>query len=214
MNDVIMVVMEILGTVAFAISGALISISCSLDVFGVVFVGVITAIGGGILRDVLIGKCPPVIFSNTYIFGVALVTSLLVFIIAYCNREHFELLKAKIDRVNNVFDAIGLSAFTITGTEMACESCFSDMLLLVVLMGMITGVGGGIIRDLLVSKIPYVLKKHVYALASVCGSIIYYSFHNYFNFGVWGTLIAILSVFFIRILSTLYQWNLPKIEVK
>lgn len=214
MNESIMVLMEILGTVAFAISGALISISYSLDVFGVVFVGVITAVGGGVLRDVLIGNCPPAIFSNTFIFFIALFASLLVFVIAYCNRGHFEQFKEKINRVNNVFDAIGLSVFTVSGAEIACESGYYDKLLLVVLMGMITGVGGGIIRDLLVSKIPYVLKKHVYALASVAGSFMFYLFYNYLHCKVLGTIIAILSVFTIRILSTLYRWKLPKMDIK
>lgn len=113
-----------------------------------------------------------------------------------------------------MFDAIGLSVFTVSGAEIAYESGYSDKLLLVVLMGMITGVGGGIIRDLLVSRIPYVLKKHVYALASASGSLVYYLFHNYLYFQVWGTIIAILSVFIIRMLSTLYHWKLPKINIK
>ena len=169
-----MTVMEIIGTIAFSISGALIGISCELDIFGVVFLGVITSVGGGMLRDVIIGNAPPLIFSNSFIFVIAAITAIIVFIVAYINRQHFQMLKEKIKKINNIFDAIGLSAFTVTGTEIACAAGLSDKLLLVILMGMTTGVGGGIFRDVLVSKIPYVFKKHIYALASVIGSIIYY----------------------------------------
>ncbi len=208
-----MITMEIIGTIAFSVSGALIAASCNLDIFGVTFIGVITAIGGGMLRDMLVGNCPPLIFSNTYIFVIAAITAIIVFIVAYINRQHFEALKEKIEKINNVFDAIGLSAFTVTGAEIACEAGFSDKILLVVLMGMITGVGGGIFRDVLVSKTPYVLKKHIYALASIAGSLIYYMIRMYIDKEVIGTIVAMLSVFIVRILATKYRWELPKINL-
>lgn len=211
MSEVVIMILEIVGTIAFAISGALIAISCGLDIFGVTFTGVITAVGGGILRDVFIGKSIPLIFLNTYIFAVAAVTAIIVFIIAYVNRLHFKELKEKIDHINNIFDAAGLSAFTVTGTEVAFEAGFSDKILFVILMGMITGVGGGIFRDVLVSKTPYVLKKHVYALASVLGSLVYYLMRMYIGEKVIGTIVAMLSVFIIRMLATRFRWELPKI---
>ncbi len=170
----ILVVMEWIGTIAFAVSGALIAVSCGLDLFGVTFLGCITAVGGGMLRDILLEQCPPAIFSNTPVLLVAALTSVIVFIIAYINRQHFEILREKIERINNVFDAVGLAAFSVTGTEIACAAGFSDKVLFVVIMGMITGVGGGIFRDVLVASAPYVLKKHIYALASLFGSILYY----------------------------------------
>ena len=208
-----MTAMEIIGTIAFSISGALIGVSCSLDVFGVAFLGVITSVGGGMLRDVIIGNTPPLLFSNSYIFFIAAITAIIVFIVAYINRKHFQMLKEKIERINNIFDAIGLSAFTVTGTEIACIAGFSDKLLLVILMGMTTGVGGGIFRDVLVSKTPYILQKHIYALASIIGSIIYYVIRIYIGEEVAGTIIAMLVVFSIRILATKYHWKLPKIKL-
>ena len=208
-----MTAMEIIGTIAFSISGALIGVSCSLDVFGVAFLGVITSVGGGMLRDVIIGNTPPLLFSNSYIFFIAAITAIIVFIVAYINRKHFQMLKEKIERINNIFDAIGLSAFTVTGTEIACIAGFSDKLLLVILMGMTTGVGGGIFRDVLVSKTPYILQKHIYALASIIGSIIYYVIRVYIGEEVAGTIIAMLVVFSIRILATKYHWKLPKIKL-
>jgi len=206
--------MEIIGTIAFSISGALIGVSCGLDIFGVVFLGVITSVGGGMLRDVILGNIPPLIFSNTYIFVLAAITAIIVFIVAYINRHHFQMLKEKIEKINNIFDAIGLSAFTVTGTEITCAAGFSDKLLLVILMGMTTGVGGGIFRDILVSKTPYVLKKHIYALASVIGSIIYYCIRVNTEKKAIGTVFAMLTVFITRILATKYRWKLPKINLE
>lgn len=213
MNDIIMTIMEIIGTIAFSISGALIGVSCGLDIFGVVFLGVITSVGGGMLRDVIIGNIPPLIFSNTYIFIIAALTAIIVFIVAYVKRHHFQMLKEKIERINNIFDAIGLSAFTVTGTEITCAAGFSDMILLVILMGMTTGVGGGIFRDVLVSKTPYVLKKHIYALASIIGSIIYYFIRITAEEKAIGTVFAMLSIFIIRMLATKYHWKLPKMKI-
>ena len=213
MNQFMMIAMEIIGTIAFSISGALIGASCGLDIFGVVFLGVITSVGGGMLRDVIIGNIPPLIFSNTYIFIIAAITAIIVFIVAYINRQHFQRLKEKIERINNVFDAIGLSAFTVTGTEIACAAGFSGKILLVVLMGMTTGVGGGIFRDVLVSKTPYVLKKHIYALASVVGSTIYYCIRVSAQEKTIGTVFAMITVFIIRMLATKYRWELPKISL-
>ena len=213
MSEMIITAMEIIGTIAFAISGALISVSCGLDVFGVVFIGVVTAVGGGMLRDVLIGKVPPAIFSNTYIFAIAALTAMAVFIIAYINRNHFETLREKIERINNIFDAIGLAAFTVTGTEIVCAAGFGDKMLLVVLLGMMTGCGGGIFRDILVDKTPYVLKKHVYALASVSGSIIYYLINVYTGGKIIGTIAAMTFIIAVRLLATKYHWKLPKITL-
>ncbi len=213
MSEMIITAMEIIGTVAFAISGALISISCGLDIFGVVFIGVITAVGGGMLRDVLIGKYPPAIFSNTYIFVIAALTALAVFIVAYINRKHFEALREKIERINNIFDAIGLAAFTVTGTEIVCAAGLGDKMLLVVLLGMLTAVGGGIFRDVLVDKTPYVLRKHVYALASVSGSIIYYLINIYTGEKIIGTVTAMVFIIAVRMLATKYHWKLPKITL-
>lgn len=209
----ILVVMEWIGTIAFAVSGALIAVSCGLDLFGVTFLGCITAVGGGMLRDILLEQCPPAIFSNTPVLLVAALTSVIVFIIAYINRQHFEILREKIERINNVFDAVGLAAFSVTGTEIACAAGYSDKVLFVVIMGMITGVGGGIFRDVLVASAPYVLKKHIYALAALFGSILYYLIREHAENTVVGTIAAMLSVILIRMLATKYRWKLPKLHI-
>ena len=212
MNSLIMTSMEIIGIIAFSISGALIATQRSLDIFGVTFISVITAVGGGILRDLLIGNTPPAIFSNAYIIAISALTAIIVFIIAYINRQHFNPLKEKIEKINNIFDAIGLSTFTVTGAEIACTAGFSDRFLLVILTGMITGVGGGIFRDVLVSKTPYVLKKQIYALASISGGIVYYIIRAKTTNGVIGTFGAMTLIFIIRMLAMKYHWELPRIK--
>lgn len=208
----ILEVMELLGTIAFAVSGALIAVSRGLDLFGVTFLGCITAVGGGMLRDILLGKCPPAIFSNPSVLMTAALTAWIVFVIAYKNQQHFQSLKEKIERINNVFDAVGLAAFTVTGTEIACAAGYSDNMLLAVIMGMITGVGGGIFRDILVAQAPYVLKKHIYALAALFGSLLYYIIREYAQNMMAATVAAVLSVILIRMLATKYRWKLPKIN--
>ena len=213
MNDIIMTVMEIIGTIAFSISGTLVAISCGLDLFGVIFLGCITAVGGGIVRDVLMGKYPPAIFSDVHILLIAGLTSIIVFIIAYINNERFKLMCEKIEPVNNIFDAIGLSVFTVMGTEAACLSGFSDKGCFVVVMGMLTGVGGGLFRDVLVSKPPYILTKHIYALASVLGSLTYYAIRISGDNTILASIVCILLVIAIRMLATKYEWKLPKVHI-
>ncbi|MBE7013733.1 MAG: trimeric intracellular cation channel family protein [Ruminococcaceae bacterium] len=212
MNEFVMLTMEIIGTIAFAVSGALVAISFSLDIFGVAFLGVITAVGGGMLRDLLIGNHPPKIFSLSYLLIIALLTAIIVFVISYINKHRFFEFKEKIERINNFFDAVGLAAFTVTGTQMACTAGFSDKVIFVIFMGMLTGVGGGIFRDVLVSQTPYVLKKHIYAVASIIGSILYYVLSVTFGFEFTGTLISMLTVIVIRLLAAKYLWKLPKIK--
>lgn len=205
-------ILEIIGTIAFAISGALVAIKAQLDIFGVVFIGGITAVGGGVVRDLLIGRIPPAIFSNQWMIVIALLTSVVVFIIAYFKRKHFEQFSLKIEQINNVFDAIGLAAFSVMGTEVSFVYGFSENMFFSVVLGMLTGVGGGIFRDILTDTTPYVLKKHIYALASIFGSLLYYFLREYGNKLVLATVLSLVSVFAIRMLATKYLWSLPKIR--
>ena len=214
MYGIVTTVLEILGTVSFAVSGALVAIGRRLDLFGVLFLGCITATGGGMLRDVLIGKVPPSIFSNSIIIIIAAITSIVVFVVSYINRKHFSKFSTTIESINNIFDALGLSLFTILGTETVCVAGFHDKTLFCILMGMITGVGGGIFRDVLADKTPYVLKKHVYALASLCGSALYYFVHPIIDGMVVPAVISMALIFAIRMLATKYLWQLPKIELE
>ena len=212
MDGLIIVIFEIIGTIAFAVSGALIAVSCSLDLFGVVFMGCVTACGGGIIRDILIGKVPPSVFDNSYIIFIATLSAIAVFIIAYINRHHFDTLREKLEKINNVFDAIGLSVFSVVGVEVAISSGFDDKKLFCILMGMLTGVGGGILRDVFADKTPYVFKKHIYAIASLLGSGLYYVLRVTVGNVVLSASLAMILVFSVRMLATIYLWKLPKVH--
>lgn len=210
-EEIIISVMEWLGTIAFAVSGSLVAISCSLDLFGVIIVGCVTAVGGGMIRDILIGNIPPQIFSNPIMLLVAVITSLAVFIVAYINRKKFEKLREKIEHLNILFDSIGLAAFSVAGVEIACLSQYSGNAVLAITLGMITGVGGGLLRDILVNEKPYILTKHIYAVASILGCAVYYVMSVYLNYSVLGTFVSLSLTVLIRLLAARFRWKLPKI---
>ena len=212
MTHIVMVILEVIGTIAFAVTGAFLSVKRQLDIFGVVFIGCITAVGGGITRDIIIGKFPPAIFSHTPILLIAAITSVIIFLISYLHADKFEQIREKTEKINNIFDAIGLSAFAVTGTEAVCTGEYGGYFVLAVLMGMLTGVGGGIFRDILVTETPYVLKKHVYALAALIGSVIYYVLRGFVGITL-SSIISMVLIFSIRMLATKYHWKLPKVKL-
>ena len=212
-NNLLLTVMEWIGTIAFAVSGSLVAISCGLDLFGVLTVGCITATGGGMLRDIILGNIPPLIFSNTHILLVALLTSLMVFIIAYVNSKRFNGLRERIDTINILFDAIGLAVFSLTGVEIAHGVGISHDVVLSITAGVLSGVGGGVIRDVLVNEKPYVLTKHIYAVASILGSGIYYVMSICMNWSIFGTALSIGVVLSTRLMAAKYRWRLPKIKL-
>lgn len=214
MLEPILLALEIIGTISFAVSGAFVAIRSKLDIFGVLFIGCITAIGGGMLRDLLIGVTPPAVFSNLYVILIAALSALAVFIFAYFHKEKFVSVSTKVEQVNNFFDALGLAAFSVMGTEIAFVKGFADNIPLSILLGMLTGVGGGMIRDILTDSTPYIFKKHVYALASIGGAGLYFGLRILFESTVAPTLFGMAFVLIIRMLATKYRWSLPKIQLE
>ncbi len=213
-TDIVLLVLEIIGTIAFAVSGTFVAIKAKFDVFGVLVVGCITAVGGGIIRDVIVGHTPPFIFSNLYILGIAAFTSLVVFIIAYIKRKVFEQMRGKIEHINNYFDAVGLAAFTVMGVEFAfSEFAVSGNAFLSITLGVLTGVGGGLLRDIFTENTPYIFKKHIYAIASILGASIYYVIRLFVDATIISTLAGLLVIFLLRVLATKYCWSLPKIDL-
>ena len=206
-----MLVMELLGTVSFSVSGTLVAVICGLDLFGVVTVGTITAVGGGIIRDLLIGNIPPAVFQKPEILLLAVITSIIVFVVAFINSKRIKDISAKIESINIFFDALGLAAFSVTGVEMTCVAGFADNALLSVVLGVITGVGGGVLRDVLVNQKPYILIKHIYAVASLVGAVVYYVAGIYFGQELIGTIASVLLTVMIRMLAAKFRWNLPKV---
>lgn len=203
---------EIIGTIAFAASGAMLAIDREMDLFGVIFLGIIAAVGGGILRDVLLGTFPPNAFCNSVYVAVAFVTSLAVFLYADLKGARYWRQRAMMDRVINLLDAVGLGIFTVVGVQTAMNKGFADNAFLCVFMGMTTGVGGGILRDLLSETVPAVLKKRIYAVASLAGGGIYYALVHVMVSGPAAMLTGMLITVVIRILSTRFAWDLPKVR--
>ena len=212
--EIILLILEIIGTVAFAVSGAFVAIKANLDVFGVVFVGCITAVGGGIMRDLLVGHTPPQIFDDLYILLIAALTAGAVFVIAFVMHRKFIGAYEKLEPIQNVFDAFGLAAFSIAGTELAFVEGFSDNAVLAILLGLMTGVFGGVFRDVLTSTTPYIFKKHVYALASIAGATTYYVLRLTTKDTVIASSVAMAVVVVLRLLAAKYRWSLPKAHLE
>ena len=203
-------VCEWLGTAAFAVSGAMVAIDKGMDLFGVIFLAMVTALGGGTLRDVLIGHFPPRMFTNYQYLTLAVVCALVVFLLADVFKERYVKSEQGIERVNNVFDAIGLGVFAVSGARIGMEAGFMDNAFLVTFLGMTTAVGGGMIRDVLLQEIPFVLNKRVYAVAAIAGALTYWVIEVVFLNPVLAYALGWLVVVTLRMLATIYKWNLPK----
>ncbi len=212
MSDALILVMELIGTVAFAVSGALVAIAGSLDLFGVIFVGCVTAVGGGILRDVLMGRFPPGIFANTPMLALAALTAILVFTVSRFKRRSFGDFKKRLDQINNYFDAVGLAVFTVIGVEKAETAGFGGWFVFDVCMGLLTGIGGGILRDIFVDRTPSVLQKQVYAVASIIGAVAYFVCKAYLERPL-AVLISVTIMILLRLLATRFRWQLPRIDL-
>lgn len=210
MEDV-MFVLELIGAAAFAVSGAMAAIEKKADIFGVLFLAVTTALGGGVIRDVLIGRIPPVMFVSYWYLLISVVAALAVFIDAYLRSEKYKLHLDKLDAVNNVFDAIGLAVFTVSGMNAAMP--VSDNVILVLFVGMCTGVGGGMLRDVMTNTMPKVLRKRVYAVASLIGGGLYYVMHVLDINQLLSVCCGMLVIFALRLFATIYKWNLPSVKL-
>ena len=192
-------ILDLLGTIAFAISGALSAMNRRLDLFGIFIIGFVTAIGGGTIRDILIGSTPVTWMENTiYIYLIGLVT-----ILAIIFREKLDHLKKSLF----LFDTIGLGIFTITGVEIGIQNNLSPIISIT--LGAMTGTFGGVIRDILCNEIPVIFRKEIYATACIVGGL---AFIILFEYGVPQNVIYVLTsltVILIRIMAVKYQISLP-----
>ena len=212
-TEIIMKVTEAVGVAACSISGSMIAIKRKLDAFGVVIIGCITAVGGGFIRDITIGIAPPAVFSSEYILPLAALVSVVTFAAVYFYHNTFTLVNNRANNIINIFDAIGLGAFTIIGTEAARRAGFYENMLLAVTLGTITGVGGGVLRDIMTNVTPYVFRKHIYAIASIIGSVIYYLADMAGAGRLFSVVASLAVVTTIRILASKYRWSMPMIDI-
>ena len=209
--DEVLFVLELIGAAAFAVSGARAAIEKRADIFGVLFLAVTTALGGGVIRDVLIGRIPPVMFVSYWYLLISVAAALAVFIDAYLRSEKYKLHLDKLDAVNNIFDAIGLAVFTVSGMNAAMP--VSDNIILVLFVGMCTGVGGGMLRDVMTNTMPKVLRKRVYAVASLLGGGLYYAMYALGANQLASIGCGMLLIFALRLFATIYKWNLPSVKL-
>ncbi len=209
-----MLITDIIGTVAFAVSGAIAGMRKKMDIFGVNILALVTATGGGIIRDIVTGTIPPMAFKNPLFVIIAAVTANVTFIFVWWqhkkNHEVSDKTRTIYEKVFFWFDTIGLAAFTADGVHTGLLGPFAGNAFLVIFLGVVTGVGGGVLRDVLSLEMPYIFVKHIYACASIIGALVVYVV-----FIVSGSAeIAMLSGFFfvcvIRYCAAHYGWNLPK----
>ena len=205
--DVGILVLQLMGTVSFAVSGAMTAMRKGMDVLGVTVLGLTTAVGGGILRDLLLGRTPPAIFSDPLTVALAAASAILVFIPAV--RRQLGKTPRVYELTMRLTDALGLGIFTVIGAQVACEALGHANWFTIAFLGTVTGVGGGVVRDVLSGDLPYIFRKHIYALASLAGALTWVAIHR-----LWGDRLAMLIgaslVVVIRLLAAHFRWSLPR----
>lgn len=209
MPDLLIFILEIIGTVSFAISGAMTALRHRMDVFGVAILGLVTAVGGGVIRDLILGITPPVTFEDPVYALVAVGTSIIIFLpsVRCALMKHQKLY----DYVMLVMDSVGLGIFTVVGIRTAHSVSSSSGVFLLLFVGVVTGVGGGVLRDVLAGDMPYIFVKHFYATASLIGAAFCIGIWHYF--GETAAMIAGAAVIvLLRILAAHYKWSLPHAE--
>lgn len=215
MNDMntILFALEIIGTITFAVSGVITAFAKKLDILGAIVLGTATAVGGGILRDITLGYLPPSAFRNPVYAITAIITSVIIFVLAYFLGDNIKLHFGLYSQIINIFDSIGLAVFTVAGVNSAFEHGFGGNAFLTIFVAFLTGVGGGALRDIMAGNVPKILRKRIYALAVIIGAAIYYTLIN-FNLcpDIPAVIIGAGSVLIIRILATIFHWNLPRIK--
>lgn len=190
-------VFSFIGTVAFAISGAFVALEEDYDIFGVYILGMVTAFGGGALRNVIIGVPVSVLWDQNFLFGVATLSILLIFYFSKSVISHW-------NRWGTYFDAIGLAAFAIQGAMLAVKMELS--IAAVMVAAVLTGAGGGVIRDVLAGRKPLIFKDDIYAVwAAAAGFIVAIGFYQN-DLALYALLVATATL---RILSFLFHWKLP-----
>lgn len=191
-------ILDLFGVAVFAITGALVAREKRMDIFGVIVVALVTAIGGGTLRDMILGRTP-VFWVNdpTYIIVGTLVAILTIPI---------ALLNLLPRRPLLIADAFGLAVFTVIGTQTALDFGVTEFI--AILLGVMSSVTGGIIRDVLSNQIPLILRKEIYATASLCGAVVYIIFQHDATFAPIATISGMIVTLALRLAAIRWGWSL------
>ena len=194
-------ILDYLGTFAFAISGIRMAAAKRFDWFGAYVVGLVTAIGGGTTRDLLLGVSPFWMTQPSYLVVTGLA---LLFVIVFGKWV------VKLQYTFFIFDAIGLGLFTVVGIDKALSLGFP--MWIAISMGMITGSVGGLIRDVLINQVPLILRKDIYAIASILGGLVFYACNKLDMAPITTQIISVIAVIVIRILAVRYHVGLPQLK--
>ena len=217
--ETIVSILEIVGVISFSAAGAITAIDKEMDVFGVLLMSIVTCFGGGVLRDVLagaaIGLDRPWFFSGEPVANLYIVicsaTSIAVFFAALAFKRFYVKEEKLVCSVNNILDAIGIGVFSAMGTG----NYLSAGPFVAITMGMLSSIGGGLTRDIIMNDIPFILRKYIYAMPTIFGSAAYYVIAVcIFPTEEYGKMVATavcaLIIFVIRVLATYFKWNMPK----
>lgn len=209
MSGTVLLIFEIIGTISFAVSGAVTALQKKMDIFGVVILGLTTAVGGGVVRDLILGQTPPATFQNPLYALVAVATAVVVFIPAV--RRLFDRYHRLYEVVLLVMDSLGLGVFTVVGIRTAYAVSHEYGLFLLIFVGVVTGIGGGVMRDVLAGNTPYIFVKHFYATASLIGAFVCVGCWQFFG-ETWAMVSGATVILLLRLLAAHYHWSLPKAE--
>lgn len=205
----IVLLLEMAGTVVFAIAGGLVGIERGLDYFGIPVLSMTTAVGGGMLRDLILGQTPPAMFTNPRYVVAAILTSVVMLLLVqrYGNFVESGRIVSFMGLIT-FFDAVGLGLFTVVGMNTAIQAGFGGNGFLTVFVGVMTGVGGGVLRDIMVRRTPLILRREIYAVASILGAVAYFYLLPHLPQTVCMVVCAGLIIA-VRLLSVRFHWNLP-----
>ena len=206
MSQILLFIFEIIGTVAFSISGAMTALGKKMDAFGITALGLITAVGGGIIRDLVLGNTPPATFRNPIYIIIAFVASVFVFVPFL--RKLYTIKLHAFEFVLLLMDSLGLAVFTVAGINTAITVTNDFNVFLLLFVGVITGTGGGVLRDVLAQSTPYIFVKHIYATASLLGAGVCIALWNFAG-EVISMCVGAAVIFILRMLAARYRWNLP-----
>lgn len=208
--DELIVCLEWIGSIAFAISGVMVAREARMDLLGAVILGCTTAVGGGTVRDLLLGQIPPSFFIDPSYTVIAAVTALITFAVLYF-RIRIPGKAVRYERILNLTDTVGLASFIIAGCQTVLSMGYRENAFLCIFVGTITGVGGGILRDLFAGQIPLVFRRRIYAVAAIIGTAVYYYAHD-FTSELVSALLCIVVTITLRALAIKGNWNLPRFQ--
>lgn len=207
--ELLWLIFDLVGTIAFAVSGTLVGIGRRMDIFGMLVLALATAIGGGIVRDLIVGNIPPNSLRTGVYVTIVIAVTFIIFLVYRLRRNHY-IGTRWVRQMYLAADTLGLASFTVTGAGIGMYN-YPDMPVLSVILGLLTAVGGGVIRDVLAQRVPSVLREEVYALPAIIGGIVYCMFYYA---GQWqmASYSSFLIVVIIRTLAIRYNWSLPRIK--